>query len=161
VNTGIARIYHFRNEPDKSLEQIRKTLKLDPSYAEAHFTAGMTYSKLRDYSSAERELIKAVELSGRRPVMVALMGSNYVKMGRRDEALKLLKELQQPPMNNDKLYAIATIQIALGGFDENFWIMEKLVKEKYGIMIYMKVQREYFEYARNPRFEKLIKEIGL
>jgi hypothetical protein len=82
-------------------------------------------------------------------------------MGRRDEALKLLKELQQPPMNNDKLYAIATIQIALGGFDENFWIMEKLVKEKYGIMIYMKVQREYFEYAHNPRFEKLIKEIGL
>ncbi len=161
VNTGIARIYHFRNEPEKSLEQIHRTLKLDPSYAEAHFTAGMTNAKLKNYTSAEKEFKKAVDLSGRRPVMLSLLAINYVKLGKKDDAKKILQELEQPPMNNDKLYAIATIKISLGGFDENFWIMEKLAREKYGIMIYMKVQREYFEYSSHPRYIKLIEEIGL
>jgi TolB-like protein/Tfp pilus assembly protein PilF len=161
VNTGIARIYFFRDEHKESLEQIRKTLKIDPSYAEAHFTAGMTYNKLNQLEAAEREFRKAVELSGRRPVMLALQGVNFVEMGRRSEAMALLKELETPPMNDDKLYAIATIKISLGGFEENFSILEKLAREKYGIMIYLKVQREYFNYENHPRFIQLVKEIGL
>ena len=161
VNTGMARIYHFRNETDKSLEQIGKTLKLDPSYAEAHFTAGMTYNKIKDYAAAEREMKKALELSGRRPVMLGLLGVNYVRMGKTAEANKLVAELQQPPMNNDKLYAMSVIKIAMGGFNEHFSTLERLAQEKYGIMIYMKVQKDFFEVSTQPRWQKLIKDIGL
>jgi hypothetical protein len=78
-----------------------------------------------------------------------------------EEAKKILKEMETPPLNNDKLYAIAEIKIMMGGFDENFGVFEKLVKEKYGIMIYMKVQRDFFEFGNHPRYQKLLKDIGL
>lgn len=161
VNTGMARIYHFSNELEKALSQIQRTLKIDPSYGEAHFTAGMTYYKMKDYSSAHREMSKAIELSGRRPVMLALLATNYIKQKKPAEARKILKELEEAPVNNDKLYAIAVIKIAMGDFDDSFEIMEKLVKEKYGVMIYLKVQREYLEFSNHPRFLKILREIGI
>ena len=59
VNTGIARIYHFRNENDKALAQIKKHLELDPNYADAHFTVGMTYFKIKDYEKSCRSIRKS------------------------------------------------------------------------------------------------------
>ena len=61
VSNGLARVYHFRRENKKSLEQVqRTTLELEPGYAEAHFSAGMTYLRLKDYSNSEKELRKAM-----------------------------------------------------------------------------------------------------
>lgn len=161
VNTGVARIYHFRNEPDKAIAQITKTLELDPGYAEAHFTAGMAYFKKKDYETAEAELKKAIELSRRRPVMIGMLGVVYATNGKPAEAKRLLAELEAGPLNNDKLYAIGTIKIGLGLTNEAFDIFEKLLDEKYGILIYMKVEKDFFKDYDHPRYLRLLQRIGL
>jgi adenylate cyclase len=160
VNTGIARIYHFRNEYGKSLEQIKKTIKLDPEYAEAHFTAGMTYSKMKDYPKAVAELTKAIELSGRRPVMLGMLGAVYALSGKMDEARKIQLELESPPVNNDKQFALTTVLSNMGKTDEAFKILNHLVDEKYGIMIYMKVEKKYLGVENDPRYFALLRRMG-
>jgi adenylate cyclase len=160
VNTGIARIYHFRNEPDKALAQIKKTLELDPNYAEAHFAAGMTYFKIKDYEKAAVALEKAVVLSGRRPVMLGFLGSVYEKMGKTDEMKKLLAELETTPVTNDKLFAISYIKSSLGQSDEALDILEKLAAERNGIMIYMKVEKDFFADSNSPRFKQMLEKMG-
>jgi adenylate cyclase len=160
VNTGLARIYDFRNENDKSIAQINKTLELDPNYAEAHFTVGMTYTKIKEYEKSEMELKKAIELSNRRPVILGMLGLLYAREGKTDEAKKLLKELESAPVNNDKLYAIAVIKNSIGQTGEALNIFEKLVAEKYGIMIYMKVQKDFFVDSDTPRYQQMLKKIG-
>ena len=45
VNTGMGRIYHFRGETDKAITQFKKTIEIDPHYAEAVFGLGMAYFK--------------------------------------------------------------------------------------------------------------------
>ncbi len=161
VNTGLARIYDFRNENDKSIAQINKTLGLDPNYAEAHFTVGMTYTKIKEYEKSEMELKKAIELSNRRPVILGILGALYAREGKTDEAKKLLTELESPPVNNDKLYAIAVIKNSIGQTGEALNIFEKLVDEKYGIMVYMKVQKDFFENSDNPGYQQMLKKMRL
>ncbi|HYF30063.1 MAG TPA: adenylate/guanylate cyclase domain-containing protein [Chitinophagaceae bacterium] len=161
VGNGLARIYYFREEFDKSLEQTARTMELDPEYAEGHFTAAMTYMQKKEYDKSEAELKKAIELSGRRPVMVGMMGALYGRQGRIEEAKAILSELQAGPPNNDKLYAIAMIKSHIGEVDESFNIFDKLMDEKYGILIYMKVQRDMFPQLASERYEQLIKKLGL
>lgn len=162
VNNGLARIYYFRNEIEKSLEQSRKTIELDPNYAEAHFTMGMTYNKINKFPEVEAALIKAVDLSKRRPVMLSRLAVVENRMGKRQEVDQLTTELQMPPMNNDKLFALATIWAVTDKKDKAYQILDKLVDEKYGIMVFLKVERHYLEGAgEDPRYSKLLKRIGL
>jgi tetratricopeptide (TPR) repeat protein len=161
VNTSVARIYHFRNEPEKGLAQIIKALELDPNYAEAHFTAGMTYFKIKEYEKAEAALEKAVALSGRRPVMPGVLGAIYGKMGKIDEMKKLLAELETAPLTNDNLYATSYINASLGQTDEAFDILEKLLADRYGILIYLKVEKQFFSASVNPRYQQILIKMGL
>jgi TolB-like protein/Tfp pilus assembly protein PilF len=160
VNNGLARIYHFRNETGKAINQIHKTLALDSNYAEAHFTVAMTYYKTNEYEKSVTELKKAIALANRRPVMLAMLGAVYAKQGRKDEANKLLAELELPPLNNDKLYGIALIKNNLGQSDEALHILEKLVDEKYGIMVYIKVEKRLFP-DNNPGYQRILEKMGL
>ncbi len=159
VNTGVARIYHFRNEPAKAIAQINKTLLFDSNFAEAHFTLGMIHYKIKEYLKAEIELKKAITLANRRPVMVGLLGVVYWRMGKKNEAKDLLSELQSLPLNNDKLYAIATIKSSMGETDEALNILDNLVKKKYGIMIYMKVEKDFFKESDSPQYEKMLEKM--
>jgi adenylate cyclase len=160
VNTGLARIYQFRDETDSSIAQVNKTLAIDSNYAEAYFTAGMTYFKRREYEKAIPNLNKAIALANRRPVMLCILGAVFVKSGRIEQAKQLLAELQTPPLNNDKLYAIAIIKSHIGQTDEALKIMEKLVDEKYGIMIYMNTDSTFFQQGGDPRFKILLKKMN-
>ncbi len=161
VNNGLARIYHFRNETDKAINQIDKTLSLDSNYAEGYFAVGMTYYKINEYKKSVAALTKAINIANRRPVMLGMLGAVYAKMGNTDEAKKLLAELELPPLNNDKLYGIAVIKSNLGQQDEALNILEKLADEKYGIIIYMKVEKRFFHEPNNPIYQRIEKKIGL
>lgn len=160
VNTGLARMYHFRKEYDKALDQIKKTIRQEPNYAEAYFTAGMTYYELKEYEKAIPELKRAIELSGRRPVMLGILGAIYAIQGKTTEMNMLLTELESPPMNNDRLYAIAVIKSILNPA-EALNILEKLLDEKYGLMIYTKVQKDFFEQIDKSRYQQIIQKTGL
>ena len=81
-------------------------------------------------------------------------------MGQTQQARQLLAELQTPPVNNDKLYATAIIKSHLGEGDEAYRIMEKLIDEKYGIMIYMNTDSTFFQQGGDPRFKTLLKKMN-
>jgi TolB-like protein/Flp pilus assembly protein TadD len=161
VNSGLSRIYYFRDENDKAVEQAKKTIELDPAYAEAHFTLGLIYFKTQEYEKSVIELKEAIELSNRRPVILGILGAVYARDGKKEEAKKVLAELEAPPLNNDKLYAIAGIKYNLGQTDEAIGIMEKLIDEKYGIMIYMKVEKDFYQNMDPQIRNKLLHKMNL
>jgi tetratricopeptide (TPR) repeat protein len=161
VNTGLARVYQFRNAFDQAIAQIDKTLILDSLYADAYFTKGMIYARMNRHESAIGQYRKAIVLSNRRPIILGALGLTYGQLNRIPEAHSLLAELQTPPVNNDKLYAISMIKSSLGQNDEAFEILEKLADEKYGVMIYMKVEEELVLENDSPRYHRLLKQMGL
>ena len=101
-----------------------------------------------------------MELSGRRPVMLGILGAVYVKMGKTDEMKKLLAELETAPVTNDKLYATSFIKSSLGQADEAMDILEKLVADKNGSMIYIKVEKDFFAGSSSPRYQQILVKMG-
>jgi TolB-like protein/class 3 adenylate cyclase/Tfp pilus assembly protein PilF len=165
INTGLGRLYSYLNHPEQAQLQFKKALELDANYAEAHFAAGMDYYKTRQYDKAEEVLTKAVELSRRRPVVVAFLATVYIHQNKMDEARKLLSELEQEPVNNDKLYGVSMIRQALGQEDESMDILEKLYEERYGLLIFMNSERVLYREGlyhgkNNQRLLKILEKMG-
>jgi adenylate cyclase len=160
VNNGLARLYYFRNDTANCFLQLKKAFEIEPDYAEGHFTAGMAYLKAKKYSDSERELKRALELSNRRPVILSLLGINYAITGKTREARQIITELQAPPLNNDKLYAIAAIKSYTGQPDAAAAIFKKLVDEKYGVMVYMKVEKSFFKHLDPKQYQQMLASMG-
>lgn len=161
VNTGLSRIYQFRHENDLALEQINHTLALAPNYADAHFSKGMIYFQMQQFAPAIESLQKAIALSNRRPVMLGTLGMAYARMGQPAKARQLLAELEKPPHNNDKLHAISLIKHSLGQEEEALAIMEKLLADRYGLLIFMKVQQQTIFGLDGPRYKRMLRKMNL
>lgn len=144
VNNGLGRVYHYRGEMDRAVEQFRHTLTIDPNYGEAYFSLSMSYFKMRKYPGAEQAMLKALTLTGRRPVMLGLLGCLYAQTNRKAEAEKLLQEVHGEKTDNDLQYAQALILLGLGRTDEGVAILTELVHAKYSMLVYMNVERDYF-----------------
>jgi TolB-like protein/Flp pilus assembly protein TadD len=160
VNSGLGRIYHFRNEIDKSIAQFKKTIELDPRYAEAIFGLGLAYLKNKDYAKAEAEVLKASELANRRPVMLGVLGAIYTKEGKTQEAENLLMELLSPPLTYDKKYAASSILVNSGRVDEALKILNELINIKYGLLVYMNVERSFYGPETDSTLATLRKRMG-
>jgi Flp pilus assembly protein TadD len=160
VNNGLARLYYFRNDTANCFLQLKKAFQIEPDYAEGHFTAGMAYLKAKKYADSERELKRALELTNRRPVILSLLGITYAATGKMKEASKILTELQVPPLNNDKLYAIAAIKSYTGQPDTAATIFKKLVDEKYGVMVYIKVEKNFFKHLDPKQYQQMLASMG-
>jgi TolB-like protein/class 3 adenylate cyclase/Tfp pilus assembly protein PilF len=165
INTGLGRLYSYLNHPERAQLQFQKALELDPNYAEGYFAAGMAYYKTREYDKAEEVLTKAVELSRRRPVVVAFLATVYIHQNRMEDAKKLLNELEAEPVNNDKLYGVSMIRQALGQEDASMDILEKLYEERYGLLIFMNSERVLYREGlyhgkNNQRLLKILEKMG-
>jgi len=160
VSTGLARIYHFRQEYQQAIAQNLKTLENEPNYAEAHFALGMTYSRMKEFEKAAAALQKALELSGRRPVVAGTLGVVYSRLGKMEEVKELLAEFEQHPASNDRLYALSMIKYSTGKTDEAMDLLERLFEDKYGVLIYMQIERDEYGIGKDPRYQRLLEKMG-
>jgi len=82
---------------DEAILQLQKTLELDPNYAAAHMRLGFAYEKKEQHRQAITEMQKAISLD-RKPDRLAQLGEIYARLGKRQEALEMVRELQQMSM---------------------------------------------------------------
>jgi class 3 adenylate cyclase/TolB-like protein/Flp pilus assembly protein TadD len=158
VSNGIGRIYHFRREFDLAEAQFRKTIEMDPAYAEAHFSLGMTYIVTKRYNDALRELEVAARLSGNRPVIRATTAMAYAYSGRTKEARSILAEFTRP---GGSAYLSAMILAALGEVDRSMTYLERALRERDGILIYLNPEPLSDVFLGLPRYRELTKAMGL
>ncbi|MEJ1237778.1 tetratricopeptide repeat protein [Chryseolinea sp. T2] len=159
VNNGLGRVYHYRGEMEKAVEQFRHTLELDPNYGEAYFSLSMAYLKMKKYNEAEQEMMKALALTGRRPVMLGILGCIYARASRVADAEKVLQELSEPKSDEDKMYARAIILLGLHRVDESLSLLSRLIETKYSILVYMNVEQDYFEADEVARLRPLLQRM--
>lgn len=114
---------------DEAIAQLQKALELDPSYAPAHARLGMAYVAKHQYQQAVTELQKALSLDNR-PDRLASLGEVYARWGKRQEALKIIRQLQQMlKQNYVSPSAIALIYSRLGEKDTAISWLEKVKAE--------------------------------
>ena len=45
VNTAVGMVFYFSRQPDPAIEQLRKTLEMDPNFVPARLQLGVVYQQ--------------------------------------------------------------------------------------------------------------------
>ena len=150
---------------DEAIQQCRKTLEMDPNFANAHACLWCGYVNKKMYREAIVEIQKAIELSGGSVVWVAALGSSYALAGRRDEAMKILNELKARSKREFVSPALFVfIYGLLGDKDQAFAWLERAYEERsvviFGLLKLYPVP--VVEPLRSdPRVQQLLRRVGL
>ncbi len=142
---------------DESVQQSRKTLEMDPNFALAHYQLGQAFQQKHMHEEAIAELQRAIELSGSNATFNSNLAYAYAASGRRDQALKIAKELETRQGHADA--NIALIYVGLGDKDQAMIWLNKAYQGRFNPSILL---RPAFDPLRSDaRFQDLLRRIGL
>jgi DNA-binding winged helix-turn-helix (wHTH) protein/TolB-like protein/Flp pilus assembly protein TadD len=162
TNVQMARILYFARQYDEAIEQCLRTLELEPDYGGARFFLGRVYKQKGMYREAFAELDKARDLFNDSAEVMSVIGYTCAVSGRRAEALKIVRELQnQSKQRYVSPYHLAMVYAGLGEADQAFSWLEKAFADREGRMTILKVVPEFDGLRSDPRFADLVRRIGL
>jgi TolB-like protein/DNA-binding winged helix-turn-helix (wHTH) protein/Tfp pilus assembly protein PilF len=146
--------------PDESMQVSRKTIDMDPYFAVAHYALGQALVQKQMYGQAVAELQRAIELSGGDMTFTSTLACAYAYSGRSNEALKVLKVVQnQSDHGLSNASGIAMVYAGLGEKDQAMIWLEKAYAERFNPSI---LTRPAFDPLRSDtRFQDLLRRIGL
>src|SRR5262245_29423349 len=147
---------------DEAIEQLRRVIALDPNNYMAHWFLGVAYTNNRRFAEAMATSERAVVLSSRAPGALGALGMCYGLAGRRVEANKTLDELLE--LNRRRYVtpvAVSWVYTGLGDKDRAFAWLEKAYQERSNFMAYLKVIPTADPLRSDPRFDDLLRRMGL
>ena len=146
---------------DEAMQQSRKTIDMDSSFAVGHYELGQIFVQKHAYDQAIAELLRAVELSGSSTTCISNLAFAYAVSGRTTEALKILDDLKKRSIHGGYSNApeIALVYAGLNDKNQAMVWLEKAYQERFNPSILM---RPAFDSLRAyPPFRDLLRRIGL
>jgi serine/threonine protein kinase/tetratricopeptide (TPR) repeat protein len=162
INDAIGWANYMARRYDEALEQLLQTVELDLNYPVTYWILGAIYRTTGRYELAISEGEKAVKLSGGSPLMRAALAHSYGKAGKTKEALQILDDLIK--LATHKYVAphfFAGIHIGLGENDRALEYLEKSYEEHSHWPIYLHIDPSMDDLRNDPRFQDLLKRVGL
>jgi tetratricopeptide (TPR) repeat protein len=146
--------YRYTGQPDKAIEQFKKTLEMDSNFMPAHYYLGLAYLDKGMYEEALSEFKIANN--------VIYMGIAYAKMGKTAEARQVLNDMiEQSKQEYVASGDLAAIYFALGDSDQGFTLLERAYEEREDKLAGIKVNPLFDSFRSDPRFKKLLKKMKL
>jgi serine/threonine protein kinase/Flp pilus assembly protein TadD len=161
INALLGYTYYFSRRYDLGIDQLRKTIELDPHFPLAHLYLGQCYEQVGRFQDAIAEFQNASQLS-EDPRASACLIHTYGSSGRRLEAQRGLKELLKAAKTKFvSPYFLATAYAGLGDKDGAFEWLETAYRERVDWMTFLKVDPELDDLRSDARFSDLLRRIGL
>ena len=116
----LGELYRWDGQYDKAMAEARKSIEINPKFPPGHFVLGMTYADQERWDQAVEAMRQAGEAN---PNWRWALGAMYARVGRTDEARRMLAELKKLPTRSWTALWRGCIHAALGEKDEAFkWL---------------------------------------
>ena len=163
INADVGTTLTNARRYDQAIEQLRETVEMDPSFYYAHWTLGNALELKGLTEEAIAEYKEAIALNDD-PLPRALLGHLYAKIGRKNEALAILKQVRELRESSKQRYVspynLALIHIGLGQKDEALQLLEETYQDRDGYDIaFIKVEPLLDPLRGDPRFETLVQKV--
>jgi len=161
MNADLAWMFHHSRRYDEAIAQNVKTLELDPNYANAHHWLAWSHLLKGEIAEAIAGFEKATVLDDI-PWYVGSLAYAYGVSGNRVKAAQILSELQDLA---DRRYvgsgAFVTTYLGLGEKEKALDWLEKGYEEQDPLVWYLNADPLYDGIRKEPRFQALLKKVGL
>jgi len=157
---------------DDAIQQYQKTLKigsvddrpyLGPESPWIHYGLGHVFVQKGMFPQAFAELNQAKDFMENSPVAWEGLGYAYARSAQRDEALKILDQLQRRANQGEYVLplGVAWIYIGLGEKDPAFVWLDKAFAERSDALRQIKSNPIYDPLRNDPRFTDLLRRMKL
>jgi serine/threonine protein kinase/tetratricopeptide (TPR) repeat protein len=162
INDAIGWAHYHARQYGEAVEQLLRTVELDPNYPMTYWLLGLLYRKTARYDLAISAGEKGVNLSGGSPLMRAALAQTFATAGAAQEAIQILDDLQK--LAKERYVAphfFAGIYVGLGDHDRAIEYLEKSCAEHCHWLIYLHIDPSLDDLRSEPRFQDLLRRVGL
>jgi TolB-like protein/Tfp pilus assembly protein PilF len=162
INADLGDAYDEAGQYEKAIEQLKRTLELDDNFSRAYAYLGSVFLHKENYEEAITEFETAIRTSGGSPEYIAALSRAYAVAGKKEDALKLLKNLQKISESRFVSSAdFALIYLSLGEVDKSLDLLEQAYIERSHLIIKLKTDSRFRSLRSNSRFKALLKKVSL
>jgi TolB-like protein len=156
--SDLAYIYYFSRQYDQALALLRMAEAKDSNLHPDIFAYGDVYAEKGMYQESINEFLRL----GENPHALGHLGNAYARAGQSAAARKIIAQLQQRiQMDQLGTYEIALVYAGLGQKDEAFTWLQKAFEAHDRGMIFLKVDPPLDPLRSDPRFDQLLRRVGL
>ncbi len=168
INSDAAYIYTMARQEDNAIAQANKILELDAGWHQAYEWRGAANESKGNYHAALDDFEKANELSGksndkkeRARNEFEQVRAAFEKSGEQGYWQKSLEIIKNPPDSKIDYYFLAVCYAQLGDKENALDALEKAFENKNDQIDLMKVEPYFDNLQSEPRFQTLLRKIGL
>ncbi len=162
MRAWFAEVLYLGRQYERSLEQCRSLMQLDPTYFLSHFGVGQIRCEQGLFDEAITALRKAAELSGNAPLVVGWLGMTLARSGDAAGAREMLSRLHTAAKQKYVLpTSFAWIHLGLGETNQAFTWMERAIDERDPIIIPIKSYAFLDPLRNEARLGALLRKMNL
>lgn len=147
---------------DEAIKHLRRSSEIDPQNAQALGLLCLAHAWAGQATEAARRGKEAMSLGQDFAMILGHVGGAYAKLGRIDEARRILQQAEKSwkPDGQSSIW-VAAICASLGEKDTAFDWLEKAFQEHTHFLAYLKIHPLFDNLHGDPRFDVLVKRIGI
>ena len=163
-NGPLAITYYYLRDYERAIREIEMTLDFDPTHPQAYMYLGRSYLAARRLDEAVKVLERGTGLPAADVRMRGILGCAYAIMGRHADAHRLLDEIDAGSKSRYPslgLFSATFVHVGLGQHDQALDGLERLCADRSTLLHWIKVDPIYDPLRSNPRFENILRRMGL
>lgn len=152
--------YMLSHRYDESVEHHRRLLARWPDFGPAAYVLGVTLDMMGRSQEAAAAYKSALKSMGRVPYVLAGLAYSEARAGKREEAMKLIEEMEPVPGKCHPSGATSVAYVALGDYPKALTCIEAGIDHHSPLVAWMKVTPQLEPLHRDPRFQELLRRAG-
>jgi TolB-like protein/Flp pilus assembly protein TadD len=150
----------FARRHDEAIDALKQSLVMDPASSVPHLFFGYNYAAKGLFAEAVAAYLEAIRLGDDSASAQIYLGAAYAHSGDRARAQAILKRLQA-----SRSYVspgeLAILYAALGQREQAFTSLGKALDRRDVQLVYLGTDPAFDDLRHDPRFEDLIRRVGL
>ncbi len=154
--------FYYSRQYDNAIDAAMKTIELDPNFMTVHRLLSLCYQGKGMFDEAITENQRWGDLTGNEVKTRVALAQIYAAAGRKEEAEKIIESVKEDyTLSGNDYRGMALIYAALGERDMAFTWLEKSYEKHEESLCELKVDPKLDPLRSDPRFNILLKKIGL
>jgi Flp pilus assembly protein TadD len=136
--------------------------ELEPNSPQAHAVLGLAHQQKGDYARAIADFRRYVDLSGKDPDALMRLGCACAQAGDSSAARDVLRTLRARSTHEYVAPgSLAAVELALGDTERTLAELDAGLEQRATSLLMLAVDPAFAQLRPNPRFQALVRKIGL